>query len=235
MARGTALSVLVTQLKAELGDSLSAGTQRDARYKQLLANEQRFLVAEYAFPFLEHSWDVALVASSRYLSFPTTTIDAQTLSIDLERPLRVEVKHNDRWTCVDYGIGQDEYNAHDSDQGQIMDPVRRWRYNGSSQFEVWPRPASAQTLRFTGQRALSALAVDADTALLDEELLVLSVAVPLLASGKDAAVSLKIQKMQRRLQRLLASYPQREQKLILGQQHSQDREQRRDVKLVLVA
>jgi hypothetical protein len=41
--------------------------------------------------------------------------------------------------------------------------------------------------------------------------------------------------MQRRLQRLLGNYPQNEETVVLGQQQSDDRERRRDVKLVLVA
>jgi hypothetical protein len=235
MSRGTTLTNLLLMLKAEVGDSLSVGTQADARYTQLLANEQKFLVAEYAFPFMEKSWDKALVAGDRYLTFPTSTIDGASLTIDYERPLRVEVKYNDRWTPLCYGITQEDYNFQDSDTAEQLDPVRKWRYNGSAQFEVWPRPATAQTVRFTGQHALGALSVGSDTAYLDDELLVLSTAVPLLAKLKDPSVTLKLQKMQRRLQRLLGNYPQNEETVVLGQQQSDDRERRRDVKLVLVA
>jgi hypothetical protein len=233
MARGTTLSNLVTMLKAELGDSLSAGTQSDAVYKKLLESKQKFLVTEFVFPFLEDRWDSSVVAGSRFLNFPTANIQSVTVAIDHEQTLKAEVKYNDLWRPMEYGIGSDEYNTFDSDADERSDPIQRWRYQGT-QFEVWPRPTTAQTVRFTGQRVLSALTDNDHTADLDDVLLVLSVAVPLMLKSKNPAVSQKASEANRRLLRLLAKYSTRDEQVILGQRQSGDRREIRQAKLVLV-
>ncbi len=69
------------------------------------------------------------------------------------------------------------------------DPVRKWDileeidFKGTAviKIEVWPVPATADTLYLVGKRSLSALLVDADTADLDDQLIVRTVAAELTA------------------------------------------------------
>lgn len=240
--RGTTLANLVTMLKAELGDSLSVGNQSDALYKQLLANEQKFLVGERTFPFLETRWPVSTVAGTRVYDFPTTTLEGTPdVPIDFERPLRFEYDWDGRLHELDYGIGSAEYNTYDSfaSTPETMDPPQRWRYNGPSQFELWPVPASSRTngIRITGQRALTALVNDTDTAMLDDELLVLSVATKIMARREKMTSSLQLllNQARARLNRLLANYPVNHNPIIFGQNQLDDRRQVRTAKLVVVA
>lgn len=239
MSRGTTLTNLLLMLKAELGDSLSVGTQADATYKLLLANKQKFLVGEYSFPYMDAEWTVNLTAGTKLYTFPTTDVNGATVSMDFERPLVTHSRWNSLWECVDYGIGVGEYNYQDSEAVPVetLDPVRKWRHVSLTQFEVWPVPstATASGFRFTGQRALGALASGSDTALIDDELLVLSVAVPLLAKRKSADAQVKSSEAGRRLLRLMANYPTRNSPIVFGQQQLDDRKQYRQAKLVVVA
>lgn len=236
MARGTTLTNLLTMLKAELSESLTIGAQADAIYSKLLESEQKYLASEREFPFLQERWDVSCTASTRFFTFPTTTIAGTAgVAIDYERPFLVEVKWNDDWHVLEYGIGGEQYNFQDSDNGDVLDPVRNWRYSGATQFEVWPVPSTTQTVRFTGQRALPALASGSDTAVLDDELLVLSVAIPILLKRKSADAQIKLARMQRRLQKLFGNYPAANQTFTIGAQQDSDRRTVRQAKLVVVA
>jgi hypothetical protein len=84
-------------------------------------------------------------------------------------------------------------------------------------FEVWPVPALAQTLRFTGQRPVRALSADTDNADLDDVLLVLSVAFDrLMLLKRDAAAQTMAQRAQERFRALRAVYPTRTRDVIVG-------------------
>ncbi len=80
-------------------------------------------------------------------------------------------------------------NGVDSEQA---DPVRKWDileeidYTGAAvtKIEVLPVPETADTLVLIGKRSLSALAVDADTADLDDQLIVRTVAAEMTAREK---------------------------------------------------
>lgn len=222
MSRGTALSTLVTMLKAELGYSLDAtATGKDAALKQLLSNKEQWLATELDWPFLEHRWDLACNSGSRYLNLPTVEAspgdEGASAAINFEREVRVEVLYNSRYWPVEYGIGAREYNIFNSDlQGQAMDPIQRWRFAtdtseaaNANQVEIWPVPVTAQTLRFTGQRALLTLAVDADKADLDDTLLVLFCAAELLANLDQNNAQLVAGRAQERLRKVMGNYPSR--------------------------
>lgn len=206
MARGTALSVLFTMLQARLGETVT-GTQTTARYYQLLQDKQKWYASEYDWSFLETRWDVAATAGSRYLTFPTTDTQNNTVALNTERPFKVEVFWNNLWRQMTYGVGSTQYNYINSDQGRKQDPIQHWRWSGNNQVEIWPINVSPATLRFTGQRALSALVAAGDTADLDDELLVLSVAADLLLRQKQADAQLVMAQASERLRMIRASYP----------------------------
>ena len=171
MARGTALSTLVQMVKAEAGYSLTSGVAdaEDTRIKLLLAQQQKDLAALFDWPFLKRTGDVLLDAGDRTATLPTT--------LDFERPVQVSALDQDVWVPLTYGISPQEMTVWNSDDGETADPILRWQYATDTTFEVWPRPATATTVRFTGSKELAALAVDGDTADLDDLLLVLMLLV----------------------------------------------------------
>lgn len=216
MALNTTLANLVLMLKAEVGDSLVAGTQKDATYKYLLATKQKLLAAEFDIPYLEDRWDVPAPAGSRYLTLPAADYRGKAYSIDFTRPLRVYRYWNIKYEELRYGIGIPEFNYLNPDIPQALDPIQKWQWWQTSdlavgptvaqQFEVWPVNVTAQTVRFIGQRLLSPLLVDADKADLDDLLLVFSVAVEILERSKQADAPLRLQNASRRLKQIRAGY-----------------------------
>lgn len=83
-------------------------------------------------------------------------------------------------------------------------------------YEVWPIPASSGTgVRFTGQVPLPRLTQDGDAALLDDMLLVLSVAADRLARYDSADARLKLSQAQQIAARLGATLPRRSPKFSL--------------------
>lgn len=168
MARGTTLGELRSMLRAEARMHASpAATQSvHAAMNQTLQRVQRRLYADYDWPFLRKDFDKTLSAGQRYYDFPD--------GLNVERIERVAVLWGSTWHVVERGIDPvQHYNQLNSDDDQRSDPVMRWEPRVDNQFEVWPLPASEQTLRFTGIRALGALIADDDVADLDDDLIVL--------------------------------------------------------------
>jgi len=188
-------------VKAECSYALDAGvaTAEDTRIKLLLRQQQMDLAADFDWPFLQRTGDVLLAASDRTATLPTT--------LDYERPVQVAALDSDTWVSLDYGISPEELTIWNSDDGDTADPIQRWKYATDTTFEVWPRPATATTVRFTGAKTLSALTSDAHTADLDDLLLVLFVSAELLAGEKQADAAAKLARAQRRLGTLKAAYP----------------------------
>lgn len=234
MPRGTKLSRVREMTKAELGISLSQTLSADnLRVSWLIHNKQILLVDLFDWPFLEVRSDVAIV--------PNTTLYTAPTNIDFERPVRVEVDWNTTWQELDYGVGSDQYNVLDVDV--VQDPVQRWRFNTTTQIEVWPKPATAQTLRFTGLRPLTTLRNGPDTAFddnalldLDDLLIALSVASDELARLKKPDAEIKRNYAAERLRAIRAAYPNRITNVIMGGSQVDDyRELRRTVKVVTVS
>lgn len=208
MARLTALSVLYTMLQRKLGENTTQ-TNTQARYYGLISDKQKWLANEYDFPFLEDRFDVAVGPGARYLSFPTIDNEGVTVAMNLERPYLVERFWANQWNVMDYGIGSEEFNYLNSDQGVAMDPIQRWRWSQESQFEIWPITVGSQVVRFTGQRALDALTSANDTADLDDEMLVLFVAGDLLMRSRQADAESCLTQAVARLNAQRGSYPNR--------------------------
>lgn len=236
MPRGTTLANALLMLKAELGYNLTAGvaTADDQQLYRLLDNEQKRLAADYDWSFLDKYGDVAATVGTRNLAFPGS-------SVVLERPLRVERKFNTLWQEIEHGIEDCDYNTIDSDLGRTMDPIQKWRLNSDgSTFEVWPIPATAQTVRFHGQRPITTLltagAYDPTKTLdLDDLLIVLFVAAGRLARTKQADAQLVLQRANDRLQMLRVSGPAiRQGTIILGGDNGDRMERRRNVGMTVV-
>lgn len=240
--RNTPLSTLLTMLKAAVGDSLTVGSQLDATYKQLLADKQQWLAGEFDFSFLVQRWNVAATAGTRYYNFPTTTVSGLTsTNISFNRPVKLFVTWTNHWIEVLYGASETtEFNYLNPDTNlgnwaqQALDPVQRWQEVDQLRFEVWPIPVTAQTLRFVGQRQLSALSANSDTADLDDQYLVLSLAVDILSKRESKDAQIKLSYCQERLRMLKATNPVRNRQVVLGGQRM-SRAQFRRVPIIAVA
>jgi hypothetical protein len=129
----------------------------------------------------------------------------------------MQVKWNQSWQDVDYGINEDEYNYVDSDTGETQDPVQRWQMAGQGQYELWPLPQSSNIIRFYGQRAVipvTSASVDATIVDLDDLLLAYALA-PNITKKPEAPYVFSVA-AQQRLARLRGSYPNRTRDYIVG-------------------
>jgi len=227
--RLTTLSALFGMLQLRLGETQTQSFTQ-SRYYQLLSDKQQWLAGAYDWPFLDVKFDATAVAQGRYVAFPTQDINGVATSLNMERPLKVEVKYNNLWTPLEYGISSEEYNITDSDENVYQDPIQRWQWNnddtgaGVGRFEVWPVPESNQTIRFTGQRVLRALSAGTDKAELDDQVLVLSVAADLLARNKQQDAQIMMQLASERLRSIRAMYPCRPDGFNLGGGEADDRQ-----------
>lgn len=236
--RGVALSTLRTLLKAELKEAQLTNTALDAELNTMLASGQRQLADKWDWNFLKDRWDAN--AASRYVDIPTANLRGASSTINFTRPLLVERKWNTRWEKIEYGIGSEQYNHLDSDLGRQQDPIQCWQVDTNTgdatdpdEFEVWPIPVNAQTVRFTGQRSVRALAVDADKADLDDLLIVYFTAAEYLSQRRQENAGMVLKKFTDLLVSLRSGYPGVESPpLILGGNRSGRRE---NVKIIATA
>lgn len=200
MARGITLEQLVTDLRAEIGQSTNSAVSRASvdMLKTTLRRVQERLWLDFTWPHLKVTRDVVMQDNERYYDFPD--------DLDLTRIDKVEVKFAGRWIDVKFGIGKQELDTFDSDLGIKNDPVRAWDYyNGeqgdtSNQFQVWPIPANngdddtkELCVRFHGIKTLRSLVSMADVCDLDGWLLVLYSASEILARLKAPDAPAKLE------------------------------------------
>lgn len=202
MARGTQLGDLITQLKAEAGQSASVALNVDqtARYKQVLKRTQETLYDDYDWPFLRVVTSKSIAAGSRFYDFPTSPY-----SINFERVEEVVVYYNSQPHPVARGIGFENYAQYDPDDNERADPVRAWdvRWTGTKeQIEVWPLPATSSTLQFRGIRPLRPLVSLTDVADLDDTMIVLFAAAEVLAKSESKDAEAKLAAAQSRYNKL---------------------------------
>ena len=227
--RGTTLANLLLMFKAEIGTELSAAIAPggDSIYQTALANQQKWLVNTYDWPFMKKRLDIALVAATRYYAIPTVTLtdadggNSVVDTLNFERPVDVKVKQNTIWITdpVDFGISEEQFQQTDSDTSTQLDPVTRWDFDNTTsslRFEVWPIPQSAQTLRFVGQRPLNPLVADDDPADLDDLLIVYFTAAEFLARAKQGDAPAKLSKANARMNQLRGSSQSPNNRFILG-------------------
>lgn len=248
--RNSPLGQVRSMVKAQTGKSLDlTATSLDAEINQLIADCQAQLTASYDWPFLRQRWDATLAPLQRFQTFPTTFSPqggspVVTGAINLERPVVVETKWNNLWQEVVYGIAEfTEFNYLDSDRLRPLDPAQRWQFSDETQFEIWPLPASAALIRFTGQRQATPLSAwtngvqvwnDATLCDLDDLLLAYHVAAEYSTRENNANAATMRERAQRRLIALLGSYPTRTEITTIGRGYPQGRKAIRQVPMVLV-
>lgn len=187
MARGTQLSALVDALRAEIGAStnVAMGVNMLPALKQTLNRVQQQLWEsfDWSFGFIER--DEPLLNGQRYYTFDN--------DIDFGRISTAHVRYSSSWRPLEYGIGPEQYNSSDPSEGEKEDPPTRWRHYEGNQFEVWPIPSEdGQSLRFRAIKKLPPLLSPSDTAVLDDNLIVLFAAAELLGRSKAADAPAKL-------------------------------------------
>lgn len=187
MARGTQLSQLRDMLRAEIGASSNVGMGVNAQpqYDHVLNRTQQWLWADFEWPFATIERDEQMASGQRYYAFHQ--------DVDFDRILTAHVRHGDLWHPLEYGIGPNELNAHNSEVGETTEPILRWDHHEGNLFEVWPVPSSnEQIVRFKAVQRLPQMENGSDIALLDDNLIVLFAAGELLSrsGAKDAELKM---------------------------------------------
>lgn len=183
MARGSAFGDIQVMLRETIGRSSSAGTSASdaGEIKRAINRAYKSLYEGFEWPHLRKVFTkIPMQAGDRYYDFPS--------GLNLERVEEVWTWYNDEPHRVARGIGLAEYSGYDSEADERSDPILKWdvRWTGTEdQIEVWPVPASATDLQFVGIQAAPALVDDDDLCLLDDELVVLTAAVPFLERQKS--------------------------------------------------
>lgn len=204
MSRGRSLSQCVEGLQHEcrLSTSTSRGIDNREFLKYVLRRAQELIYEENWWPFLraeKASSKKEMAAGQRYYDFPTG------INRDRIQQVWVEVGTG-QWVPIDQGVGPDQYNAFNSDGDARADPVERWDYHGTAQFEAWPMPASdGADVWFEAMIPLPAFSVDADLAALDDHIIILRAAAEILAGNNQKDANAKLQQSQDRIRRLLGN------------------------------
>ena|SRR5208337_2064596 len=225
--RETPLGAVLGFLKAEVGYAAGANVVSDITLAQLLDQQQKWLATEHDWPFLKERWDVQVAPNIRYPALPTVD-DLGTVSvpIDFERPVQVSRFYNNYWDDVDYGITDQDYNYVNSDQNVVLDPIQKWEMSDEGNFEVWPIPATQQTVRFNGQRlpgslvsyagqvpTMGALSTLLD---LDDMMVVYFTAVEVLTDLGNPKAQLKLAKAMQRFSQCRGNNPKLDKIRTLG-------------------
>ena len=206
---GAALSTIRTKIKALVGMSLSVNMEDVAAITSLTNIVQRELLSRYDWQHLRKTVDVT--ASTQYTDRST--------GLDWERNVRAWVKDSNHWYQLEYGISQSDYNRDD----EASDPARRWALYDTDQFEIWPKPQNAQTIRFRGQVLVADMVAETDTAVLDDILLSLAVATELLYQYESKFAQTMQQRYTQREVQLRRNSWSRDRQFILGGDPMQDR------------
>lgn len=185
MARGTQLLSLIAQLRAETGRSqeVSVGIDEVENLKVQLARKQEELYDKHNWLHIKVQRTVSLNAGQRYYDLPS--------DLDFDRIDEVALSYNGVYQPITKGINLEDYSAYDSNAAtpDRSSPAQKWdiRNTGSSeQIEIWPIPNdNTQKLYFLGTKNLGRLTQEADTADLDDRLIVLSLAAQILKRQKS--------------------------------------------------
>lgn len=187
MARNTAFSELVLQLRAELRRSQNPATGQEdlPSLKQTLNHTIDVVAHMHDWPFLHKKFPrVTLQAGERFYDLPE--------GLDIERITGHKLKYNDSFYDLMRSIDFEDYQVWDPEDDERSDPVLKYDFQlveGSMQIEAWPIPASEQYLYFEGYQAVPKLVADTDICPLDDTVVVLFAAAELLqtVSKEEAA------------------------------------------------
>lgn len=197
MARGKQLLSLIAQLRAETGRSqdVAVGVDEVENLKEVLRRTQETLYDEWDWPHMMVQKTIALSAGQRHYDMPS--------GLNFDRIQDVKLKYNNVYTELERGITFDDYSIFDSNAStpERSFPTLKWdiRDTGSGeQVEVWPIPNQSATIYLFGTKTLSDLIQEADTADLDDRLIVLYAAAEILARQKSNDARVKLTQAEKR-------------------------------------
>lgn len=204
MPVGVALSELRRLLRAEVGQSLNPaqGVNAQGQYDLTLARQQQELWEAYDWPHLAYHKDVPVSSGQAVYDYPS---DMNFDSIN-----SIWVLSSNTYDKLLYGTDTNAFNAHNTPGW----PVVRWGNavkitNGkvvpAGQFQLLPTPSQNGTIRIVGQAPCNPLVDETDICVLDSTLITMFAAAEILAAQKAENASLKLQKAQQYLRRLLAN------------------------------
>lgn len=206
MPLGVALSELRYELRAEIYSSLlpAHGISAVDMQNVILERTQRELWNLYAWPHLNYRVDFDLPANAQYIDFDPTMPFENVLG--LWRNYQPNTQQP--WAPLRFGF-EDWVNE------QLTSyPPTRWRNvvnvdstSGLTEFagqaQIWPIPTILSHMRWNGQAPLNPLKVDTDKCMIDSTAIVLTAAAELLGAQKSEVATLKGQKAQAYIRRLL--------------------------------
>lgn len=179
--RGKTLVALLNDLRAECRMSLNPAHNAQVRDSQvmMLQRTQEWLWEDFNWPHLTVERQYAGSAGQRLYDFST--------DFDMERIEKIEFKTGAIWHRLGVGIEARHYALFDSDLDQRGFPAQRWRVSENDETEIWPildADGVADTkegfFKVTGVKRLGPLVADADTADLDDRVIVLYAAAEML-------------------------------------------------------
>jgi hypothetical protein len=180
----------------------------------MIETKQESLASMFDWDILTDSWDHTV--STRYTAFSTTDINSNTAYINFDRHPDAWVRYSLKWLEMGYDINPEDLNLWDSDLNQTNSVIQKWRFKQGdrTQFEVWPLPSTAQTVRFTGARRLATLrtanVLDTTKTLeLDDRLVAYSVAKDILSAQGDQSVTPVVEELRAIWNTIRGSDPKR--------------------------
>ncbi len=215
--RGKTLLSLLQDFRAEIRASANSAHNIGVRetHVRLLQRTQETLWEAVDWPHLRVTRQVQLQAGQRYYSSDD--------DIHIDRLETIDVMYGTEWCRLYNGIGNEHYAAWNSDLDERSWPVERWALHEDDTFEVWPMPSQngdtvslEGMLRLTGIRNLSPLVADADTADLDDRLIVLFAAAESLAASGAEDAALKLRSAEKRLADLTGNQSKKKQFRLYG-------------------
>jgi hypothetical protein len=206
MPLGVALSELRYELRAEIYSSLlpAHGLSAVDMQNALLERTQRELWNLYTWPHLSYRVDFDLPAGQQYWGFDPTMPFENVLGLWRN----YDPDNSQPWVELRYGF---EDSINETLQSY---PPTRWRNvttvdstsgltNIWGEAQIWPVPTQLSHMRWVGQAPLNPLKVDTDVCLIDSTAIVLTCAAELLGAQKSEVASLKGNKAQAYIRRLL--------------------------------
>lgn len=193
MARGNTLIKLLNDFRAEARLSLNAAHNNQQRDSQvhLLQRKQEWFWREFDWPHLRVERYLDIQEGQRFYDLPD--------DLDIDRIQKIEIKADDVYQPLCWGVDAEHYAAWDSEKGETNWPPRRVKISEDEQLEIWPissmnyDPLTQEgRIKITGIRKLRQFVHDDDRADLDGDLIVLHAAAEALAAqgAKDAQLKM---------------------------------------------
>jgi hypothetical protein len=195
------LSNMVRDLRSEAGHSLAItqGANTVDTLKYILKRTQIELWTAFVWPDLKLRQLVTLASDQWNYPFPPQ------MAFDQIREVWYALSTSYDWQPVTYGINEDMIKPDDSNTIAGL-PTQYWDTDAGGMLRVWPTPdVDNATIRLIGNKPLGSFVNDTDQSTLDSTLIVMFAGAELLARAKAEDASLKMQKAQRHLLKVLGN------------------------------